>query len=123
MARSSSMLSCLLLLCCGLVLLGQISESFVNPTRATSAQSTALRAKSPGQPGYGGFGSIYGDAGGSSFSPSPASSPSPSPVSVSSSSGSAGGSIVADPNSYIIGFTAFFFASVYANAQGFFGPW
>ncbi len=30
---------------------------------------------------------------------------------------------VEDPNAYIIGITAFFFASVAANANGFFGPW
>jgi len=28
-----------------------------------------------------------------------------------------------DPNTYIIGITVFFFASVAANSQGFFGPW
>eukprot|EP00929_Paragymnodinium_shiwhaense_P030172 TRINITY_DN1713_c0_g1_i13.p1 TRINITY_DN1713_c0_g1~~TRINITY_DN1713_c0_g1_i13.p1 ORF type:complete len:122 (+),score=18.76 TRINITY_DN1713_c0_g1_i13:73-438(+) len=121
MARSSNLLSCLLLLCAGVLLLGQMT--FVNPAREATTSSTALRAKSPGQPGYGGFGSIYGDAGSagvSSYSASPA--PAVSAPSAASSS-SSGGSIVQDPNTYIIGFTAFFFASVYANANGFFGPW
>eukprot|EP00929_Paragymnodinium_shiwhaense_P030171 TRINITY_DN1713_c0_g1_i12.p1 TRINITY_DN1713_c0_g1~~TRINITY_DN1713_c0_g1_i12.p1 ORF type:complete len:123 (+),score=25.74 TRINITY_DN1713_c0_g1_i12:221-589(+) len=122
MARSSNALSCLLLLCAGVLLVGQMN--FVNPARQTAEPSKmALRAKSPGQPGYGGFGSIYGDTGSvgvSSYSASPA--PAVSAPSTSSSS-SSGGSIVQDPNTYIIGFTAFFFASVYANANGFFGPW
>merc|ERR1711988_1235362 len=30
---------------------------------------------------------------------------------------------VEDPNTYIIGITVFFFAAVFANSQGFFGPW
>ena len=30
---------------------------------------------------------------------------------------------VEDPNTYIIGITLFFFASVFANSSGFFGPW
>ena len=31
--------------------------------------------------------------------------------------------IVESPDTYIIGFTVFFFASIAANVSGFFGPW
>eukprot|EP00933_Yihiella_yeosuensis_P066093 TRINITY_DN7016_c3_g1_i1.p1 TRINITY_DN7016_c3_g1~~TRINITY_DN7016_c3_g1_i1.p1 ORF type:complete len:117 (+),score=23.75 TRINITY_DN7016_c3_g1_i1:92-442(+) len=116
MARSSIILPVVILALAGTFL----TQVFVNPAKeATQESKTAMRGAKFGQPGFGGFGSVYGDTGGSS---PVRSTGSPVAVSAPSSSGS-GGSIVADPNKYVIGITLFFFASVYANDQGFFGPW
>eukprot|EP00933_Yihiella_yeosuensis_P081596 TRINITY_DN95246_c0_g1_i1.p1 TRINITY_DN95246_c0_g1~~TRINITY_DN95246_c0_g1_i1.p1 ORF type:complete len:120 (-),score=21.30 TRINITY_DN95246_c0_g1_i1:186-545(-) len=119
MARST-ILPVLMLALATTFLLGQV---FVNPASEPKDPEarTALRAAKFGQPGFGGFGSVSGDASPSPVRSSGSSFSAPSPSPSSSSTGGAG--VVANPNQYIIGITVFFFACVYANDQGFFGPW
>eukprot|EP00930_Biecheleria_cincta_P088064 TRINITY_DN772_c0_g1_i1.p1 TRINITY_DN772_c0_g1~~TRINITY_DN772_c0_g1_i1.p1 ORF type:complete len:128 (+),score=27.28 TRINITY_DN772_c0_g1_i1:66-449(+) len=108
---------------CVLVMLSW-SDAFVAP-RTASQRTPAVTAQASTQEVLfkGGSGSVSG--GGSSAQVSIRSSggaapSSPSPRSFSS--GSSSGAPIADGN-YVIGITVFFFLSVYANSQGFFGPW